>query len=64
MCVPKGSILPPFIIYVNNLPLYLEYNNVKCIIHADDTAITFTADNNIELTNLIKKTLIKIERYK
>ena len=25
------------------------------------TAITFTADNNIELTTLFKKTLIKIE---
>ena len=52
-----------FIIYVNDLPLYLEDNNVKCTVYADDTAITFTADNNIELTNLIKKTLIKIEKW-
>ena len=49
--------------YVNDLPLYLKYNNVKCTIYADDTAITFTADNNIELKNLIKKTLIKIEKW-
>ena len=46
----------------NDLPFYLEDNNVKCTVYADDIAITFTADNNIELANLIKKTLIKIEK--
>ena len=53
--VPQGSILGPllFIIYVNDLLLYLEDNNIKCTVYADDTAITFTADNNIEVTNLI-----------
>ena len=33
------------------------------MLYIDDTAITFTADNNIELKNVIKKTLIKIEKW-
>ena len=38
--VAQGSILCPlFIIYVNDLPLYLEDNNVKFTVYADDTAI-------------------------
>ena len=49
--------------YVNDLQLYLKYNNLKCTVYSDDTAIHFTADNNIELHNLIKKTLIKIEKW-
>ena len=47
--VPQGSILGTllFIMYVNELPLYLK-DNVKCKVYVNDTAITFTADNNIE----------------
>ena len=44
-------------------PILVLINSISSSSYADDTAITFTADNNIELTTLIKKTLIKIEKW-
>ena len=62
---PQGSILGHllFIIYVNDLPNIIENRNINITIYADDTAMTFTQNNNTQLFKIIKNTIYTIEKW-
>jgi hypothetical protein len=52
--VPQGSIVSSllFILFVNDI-FQLNNNNIEIYLYADDTAIIFYANNDVELQNII-----------
>ncbi len=58
--VPQGSILGPllFILFINDI-FQLQANNIEIYLYADDTAIIFSADNDMALQLLVNDFFIK-----
>ena len=57
--VPQGSILGPllFLIFINDLPLYLKDNCCTIDLYADDTTIYYSNCDKLELEKTLQKSL-------
>ena len=61
--VPQGSCLGPllFIVYINDLPFYLE--SCQVTMYADDTSISFTAKSVDDLNMTLNKELDSLRKW-
>ena len=57
--VPQGSILGPllFLIFINDLPLYIQNNSSTVDLYADDTTIYFSNHDKLVLERNLQNSL-------
>ena len=63
--VPQGSILGPllFLIFINDLPLYIQSTSTSVDLYADDTYFYCSNHDKLELERNLQASLDRLKRW-